>query len=94
MKGVPKSNAENDVLQTGFIRQKDPSHLESALPRTLTLSVVLQGLTLTLLTLSMHHTLLPQIKIQYDQTLTQIVLTSFSPPLNTTKSMDAEESIK
>lgn len=38
MKGVPSSNAENDALQTRFIRQKDPSYLESAFLRTLTLS--------------------------------------------------------
>lgn len=63
MKGVPNSNAENDVLQTRFIRQKNPSYLETVFLKTLTLSVVLQGLILTLLTISVHHTLHSQIEI-------------------------------
>lgn len=64
MKGVPNSNAESDVLQKRVIRQKNPSYLESVfLKKQILLSVVLQGLTLTLLTISMHLTLLPQIEI-------------------------------
>lgn len=95
MKGVPNSNAENDTFQTRFIRQEDTFCLESVFLRTLTLSVVLQGLTLTLLTLSVHLTIFPQIEIQYDQILAQVVLTSLSPtPEHHKRHVDEEESMK